>query len=354
MASLFFDSPISTAIRRIVALPLSPLVSGPLLLATTFAPETSRDVLSSVLSTPIGDGFIVSAKFTLSALVGVGIVRWLNQGLNSIASNSWHVTTRNEWDWANEIAVVTGGSSGIGQSVVQRLADLGARVAILDIQPPLDKEFQSNPRIRFYECDITSTESITAAADAIRRDLGHPTILINNAGVTNPGPILTISESSLRKLVGVNLMSHWFTTQEFLPRMLKLNKGHIITVASVASFIAIPGAADYSATKAGVLAFHEALTTEIRKYHKAPGVLTTVVHPGWVRTPLIAGVDQRLEEAGVPLLDSGRVAGEIVSRIKSGWGGQLIVGVPSALSGLRGWPLWVQEMLRDMMLKHLT
>lgn len=354
MASLLFDSPISKAVQRLVVLPLSPLVSGPLLLTVTLAPAAVRAALSSLLSRPIGDGVLASAKVALGAFLGVGVVRWANWGANTLAARSWRFATGRRWDWSEEIAVVTGGSSGIGQETVAQLAELGARVAILDIQPPLDKAVRSHPRVHFYECDITSKASITASASVIRSTVGHPTILINNAGVTSPGTILSASEAFLRKIIGVNLMSHWFTTQEFLPNMIETNKGHIITIASVASFLALPGAADYSATKAGALAFHEALTTEIRHHHKAPGVLTTVVHPSYVRTPLIAGVNRRLAGAGVPLLDSGRVAGEIVQRIGSGRGGQLILGVPSVVSGIRGWPLWMQELVRDSMARTLT
>lgn len=339
------------AVYRLFTLPLSPLVSCPLLFAATLAPNAARDVLSSVLSVPVEDDIVASTKVALRILVGVGILRWLNWGLNSAASNSWRLRTVNQWNWASEIVVVTGGSSGIGQGIVTGFVDLGTRVAILDVQAPLDKTFRSNPLVRYYECDVTSTQSIAAAADAIRSSFGQPTVLVNNAGITNFQSILTLSESSLRKITGVNLLSHWFTTQEFLPHMIKINKGHIITVASIASFVALPGSADYGATKAGALAFHEALTTEVRHYHNAPGVLTTVVHPNYVRTPLIAGAEKRLEGAGVSLLDSGRVSDEIVDRVKSGKGGQLIIGAPSLISGIRGWPLWMQTVVRDMIPK---
>jgi len=265
-----------------------------------------------------------------------------------MAHNSWRLSAASNWSWTNEIAVVTGGSSGIGLSIVQRLTGMGIQVAVLDVQD-LPKELQTNERVRFYRCDVTTVESVAEAADAVRRELGHPTILINNAGITSPMPILKMSESFLRKIMGVNLMSLWFTTQQFLPRMIQLNKGHIITVASIASFVALATGADYSATKAGALSFHESLASEIKHFYKAPNVLTTVVHPNFVRTPLVEGFVDRLERGGVRLLTPDDIAKEVVAQIKRRRGGQLIVPKSaSAVSGIRGWPTWLQEILRDM------
>ncbi|KAH8178063.1 short chain dehydrogenase domain-containing protein [Sarocladium implicatum] len=264
-----------------------------------------------------------------------------------MAHNSWRLRAGKGWNWANEIAVVTGGSSGIGKCIVDRLVALGLRVAVLDVQD-LPKDLQANPRVSFYRCDVTSSESVGEAADALRRELGHPSILINNAGVTQPTPILKMPESFLRRIFGVNLMSMWFTTQQFLPRMIQLNKGHVITVASIASFVALPSGADYSATKAGALAFHEALASELKHLYKSPNVLTTVVHPNFVRTPLIEDLVNSLESSGVRLLTPDDIAKEVVSQIKSKRGGQLIIpSSVSLISGIRGWPTWLQELLRD-------
>ena len=165
-------------------------------------------------------------------------------------------------------------------------------------------------------------------------------------------PILKASEDFLRRIFGVNLMSMWFTTQQFLPRMIQLNKGHILTVASIASFVALATAADYSATKAGALAFHEALTSEIKHQYKSPNVLTSVVHPNFVRTPLLNDFSGRLGRAGVRMLESDQVADEVVAHIKNRRGGQLVIpSSATVISGIRGWPTWLQEVVRDAVAK---
>lgn len=94
-------------------------------------------------------------------------------------------------------------------------------------------------------------------AREIRQTWADPSILINNAGIGIPCHIVDTDDAFLQKIFNVNIISHFTTVREFLPSMLKKNKGHIVEVASMASFVSIAGIADYAATKAGVLAFSE-------------------------------------------------------------------------------------------------
>jgi short-subunit dehydrogenase len=89
--------------------------------------------------------------------------------------------------------------------------------------------------------------------------MGAPSILINNAGIAHAHTILDTSDEYLRKIFDVNLLSNWYTVKAFLPDMITKNKGHIITIASTASYAGVGGMVDYTATKAGVLAFHEGM-----------------------------------------------------------------------------------------------
>jgi NAD(P)-dependent dehydrogenase (short-subunit alcohol dehydrogenase family) len=354
MASVLY-SPVIDIVDNVSRVVLLPILSGPLLLSATYYPDTVRNVLASVADKlPSSVAAIATSAVTLPTalkalriLFTLGVISTMNRTLNTAASNSWRFGAAKGWDWPSEIAVVTGGSSGIGRGIVERLVALGVSVAVLDVQE-LPKELQSNPRIRFYRCDVTSTESVAAAADAVRREMGHPTILVNNAGVAKPMPILKTEEAFLRRIMGVNLMALWFTTQQFLPAMIQRNKGHVVTVASIASFVALATAADYSATKAGALAFHESLVSEIKHQYKAPGVLASVVHPNFAKTALIDDFVSRLERAGVRLLNSDVIADEVVAQIKSRRGGQLVVPrSATSISAIRGWPTWLQELLRD-------
>jgi len=171
---------------------------------------------------------------------------------------------------------------------------------------------------------------------------------VNNAGIGHAKIIVDSDDAYLHKIFGVNILSHFYTCREFLPNMTKNNHGHVVGIASMASFVAPVAMAHYSATKAGVLAFHETLNQEIRHYHKTPGVLTTVVHPSWTATALTRAHQAELEKAQGPLMDAEFVGRTIYEHILSGKGGQIFLpGWMSRISSIRGWPNWLQEIVRD-------
>jgi all-trans-retinol dehydrogenase (NAD+) len=99
--------------------------------------------------------------------------------------------------------------------------------------------------------------------------------LINNAGIGSAATILEGSEDFIRKTFEVNTISHFLTVREFLPAMIKKNHGHVVTVASMASFLVHAGNVDYSCSKASALAFHEGLASELKSRYKAPDIRTT-------------------------------------------------------------------------------
>ena len=129
----------------------------------------------------------------------------------------------------------------------------------------------------FYKSDITSTANIREVAKQIRANHGDPTILVNNAGVAFDGTILEEPEEKIRKTFEVNTLAHFWMVKEFLPAMIEKNHGHVVTIASMASFAALGEMADYAGTKASAMAFHEALTQELRHWYNAPKVRTRYV-----------------------------------------------------------------------------
>jgi short-subunit dehydrogenase len=130
------------------------------------------------------------------------------------------------------------------------------------------------PNVFFYKMNVTSTESIKEAAELIRAKHGDPTVLVNNAGVAHEGTILDEPEANIRQTFEVNTISHFWMTREFLPAMIKEDHGHVITVASMASFLGLAEVMDYCCTKASALAFYEGLTQELRYFHNAQRVRT--------------------------------------------------------------------------------
>ncbi|KAL1967658.1 hypothetical protein VTN77DRAFT_2915 [Rasamsonia byssochlamydoides] len=135
--------------------------------------------------------------------------------------------------------------------------------------------------------------------------------------------------------------------------MIKRNHGHVVTIASVASFAVLAGNVDYSCTKAAALAFHEGLTQELRHRYHADRVRTTflpltdcVVHPTWVRTPLIA--ELLAPNFNGLVLEAETVADAVVKQVLKGESAQLILPSHySLLASLRGFPSWLQEGVRS-------
>lgn len=129
--------------------------------------------------------------------------------------------------------------------------------------------------VYFYQVDITSSEKIRDVAEKIRKDHGDPTVLINNAGVGSNKTILDETEAEMRLVFEVNTIAHFLLVKELIPAMIKRDHGHIVTVASMASFMVHAQNVDYACSKASALAFHEGLSQELKSRYNAKNVRTT-------------------------------------------------------------------------------
>ncbi|PWN53408.1 NAD(P)-binding protein, partial [Violaceomyces palustris] len=244
-----------------------------------------------------------------------------------------NIRTKAHKDWSNwrdEVAVVTGGGSGIGADVVKRLASLGTRVAILDLNEP--REVKTSDLIRFYQTDVTDIAAIQKSRDAIHKDFGAVSILVNNAGVANAGGGIAEANPKRTALtIQVNLLAIFHVTHIFLPDMLEKNHGHVVTVASAASFAPLARGVDYSVSKAGAMAFVEGLHHELATVYEKPGIHATCVHPGWVTTPMTAKMFK--PECYKDFLTPGEVGKAIVDQIQAGASESIYL--PASISYLR-------------------
>ncbi|KIW00247.1 uncharacterized protein PV09_08138 [Verruconis gallopava] len=317
-----------------------PVITG-LLLAVVFEkPLEAQSVIYQLFGSHIT---ITGLRNGLGVLCGLGLLFRANKWLSRQALNNW--TSDRSWKWDREVVVITGGSSGIGEILVHAFGGKGIKVASLDIQSPR-KPLPASAR--FYSADITSVKAIGEAGRRIRDDLGEATVLILNAGIGSGETILAEPVEMLEKTFQVNTLSHFYLAREFLPHMIKHNHGHVVTVASMASFTPIASNVQYSCTKASALSFHEGLAQELKHRYSSPRVRTTVVHPFWTRTPLI----ERLMTS--PhfkkfVLEPETVAGAIVDQIMKGESAQIILPTRFSLLAplLRGLPSWLQVAVRD-------
>lgn len=175
------------------------------------------------------------------------------------------------WDWQKEIVLITGGSNGIGESVTRQLAARGIKVIVFDRSPPATS---FPPNVHFYEVDITDSGAVHTAAESLRRDVGEPTVLVNNAGVGYVGSIFDTPEGHVRKTFEVNTIAHFILAREFVPSMMRNDHGHVVTVASMSSFVTVAGNVDYSCSKVSAMAFHEGLRQDLVHRHGVKHVRT--------------------------------------------------------------------------------
>ncbi|KAI9690622.1 MAG: hypothetical protein M1820_009979 [Bogoriella megaspora] len=268
----------------------------------------------------------------------LGLFQGVSDVLDRLVANNW---TSDDYEWDEEIVVITGGSDGIGKIVTQLLAERGIRVCVLDVQP---LTYEAPPTVHFHPCDITSPTAIQTAASSIQSTHGHPTILILNAGISRGKEILSLTPADLNTTFAVNTLSHYYLVQAFLPSLIKNNHGMVVTVASTAAYLTAPQMVDYAASKAAALAFHEGLSAELVTRYKAPKVRTVAVCQGYTKTSLFTGFGVRRGFLSYPL-EPRTVAEEIVKQVLSGKSGHVFL--PEQMAKLlcvpvRGWPPFMQ------------
>ncbi len=220
---------------------------------------------------------------------------------------------------SGRVAVITGASSGIGEATARALAADGHRLALLarraDRLAAVADELGNGTLA--IEADVTDRDSIVAAADRVRRELGAADILVNNAGVMLLGPFITEQREEHRQMVETNLLGAMTATEVFLDQ-LRDGGGDLINMSSVAGRFARPGNAVYAATKWGMNGWSEALRQELQ-----PDIRVTLIEPGAVATELtdhITHADAKqqaeamYERTAITAQDIGEVIAFAVSR----------------------------------------
>ncbi|KAI9051061.1 hypothetical protein LZ554_005169 [Drepanopeziza brunnea f. sp. 'monogermtubi'] len=329
--------PILTAPLRLAL--FDPRATSILLAVALYYPDKLRSLLPSALHPLVFSPSFINA---LSALLGLGVVRSLNNRLSQYLSNNWKADAK--FVKSQEVVLITGGASGIGELMAKDFAGRGVKVVVLDLRGP---KVAFPPGIHFYECDVTKPEQIASTAAEIRKSHGDPTVLINNAGIGTGHSILDETEERIRLTFEVNTIAHFWMVREFLPAMVKKNHGHVVTIASMASYLVHAQNVDYSCSKASALAFHEGLASELRARYNAPNIRTTVVNPAWIRTPLIEKLTSNRDFKD-PVLEAETVSSKIVAQVLKGRSGQLILPeILTPATTIRGWPAWLQISLRN-------
>jgi NAD(P)-dependent dehydrogenase (short-subunit alcohol dehydrogenase family) len=218
--------------------------------------------------------------------------------------------------FSGRTAVVTGGASGIGKAVVERLAAEGASVVVADLNEVDGEKVAADVGGRFVRLDVADPD----AWDAFIGGLDALDIIHLNAGVTTQnGDLLSLTEEQYRRVMGANVDGVVYGARAAARTMSTTGGGAIVATASVAGLIGFSPDPIYTLTKHAVVGLVRALAQPLQ----AHGITINAVNPGIVETPLAGGapVAKMLAERGIPVIQPSQIADGVVSAITSGRSG---------------------------------
>jgi NAD(P)-dependent dehydrogenase (short-subunit alcohol dehydrogenase family) len=186
----------------------------------------------------------------------------------------------------DKVVVITGGARGIGLATATALHELGAKVAIGDVDESKLKESATTLGLHVYgKLDVTDPQSFTTFLDDVERQLGPLDVLINNAGIMPAGKVIDEPDAVTRRILDINTYGVILGSKLAAQRMVPRRSGHVINIASLAGESPTPGLATYCASKYAVLGF----TDSARIEHRGTGVHFSSVLPTFTNTELVAG-----------------------------------------------------------------
>jgi len=189
--------------------------------------------------------------------------------------------------------LVTGGSRGIGKSIVKLLTQYGLNVAFTynhneDQATELIESLKAeNVDIRKYKMNLENEDEIYTAIQRIEADFGGIDYLVNNAGIIRDSYMLLMSSEDWNKVLSTDLTGAFLLTKEVLPMMLAKKNGSIVNISSIAGVIGVGGQTNYCAAKAGLIGLTKALAKEVA----GKGIRVNAIAPGYVETDMISDID---------------------------------------------------------------
>jgi len=200
----------------------------------------------------------------------------------------------------NKVALITGGSRGIGAAIVQKFAEQGAQVAFTyrsSAEQANSLAEQSSTAyettVKAYQSDASSFEASAELVKQVLEDFGRVDVLINNAGITRDTLMLRMSEDQWDQVIETNLKSVFNLTKHILRPMLKQRSGSIINMSSVVGEFGNAGQANYAASKAGIFGFTKSIAKEVG----SRSIRCNAIAPGFIETDMTEQLDEKTKEA---------------------------------------------------------
>jgi 3-oxoacyl-[acyl-carrier protein] reductase len=201
---------------------------------------------------------------------------------------------------APRVAIVTGAARGIGAATALQLAEDGFAVAVLDLdeaaaKATVDAIEAAGGRGLAVGADVSDADQVQAAVDRVAAELGEPTVLINNAGVTRDNMLFKMTDTDWDTVMNVHLRGAFLMTRAAQKYMIEAKWGRVVNLSSV-SALGNRGQANYSAAKAGLQGFTKTLAIELGKF----GVTANAIAPGFIQTEMTKATAERM---GIPFED---------------------------------------------------
>lgn len=188
------------------------------------------------------------------------------------------------------LAVVTGGSRGIGRAIAERLAKDGCDIAIIyagnteAANETVAAITAAHPEaaVHAYRCDVTDYDAVKAACKQITDEMGSVSVLVNNAGITRDGLLMRMSEDDFSSVIDTNLKSAFHMIKALSRSLLRAQAGRIVNVSSIVGLMGNAGQVNYAASKAGIIG----LTKSVAREFASRGVTCNAVAPGFIKTAM--------------------------------------------------------------------
>lgn len=200
----------------------------------------------------------------------------------------------------NKVALITGGSRGIGEKIAERFAQAGYNLIInyvsnIENVEELETKIKGNANIEilFIQSDVTSFESCENMVNEAIKKLGHIDVLVNNAGITKDTLLMRMKEEDFDKVINVNLKGTYNVTKNVIPYMMKQKYGKIINISSVVGVSGNAGQANYAASKAGIIGFTKSVAKELASRN----ILANCVAPGFIKTDMTDVLSDSVKES---------------------------------------------------------
>lgn len=214
-----------------------------------------------------------------------------------------------EFRTSREIALVTGGSRGIGRAVALQLAKDGYDICFCYRREATAAEElaasirEMDRRVFFQACDVSNMEAVQEFINAAEDALGPISVVVNSAGIIRDSPLLTMSENAWRDVITTNLDGVFNVCRVAVFGFMKRKKGVIVNVSSISGVYGNATQSNYSASKAGIAGFSKALAKELGPF----GVRVNVIAPGFIATDMTAGMDQKKIDRLLPAIPLRRI-----------------------------------------------